>query len=73
MRGPARRLARQVPQPARCRATPREWRAGLQPRVLAGINIYLHGAFSEPSNPEAQAVCRAAGATLLSRSELVPP
>ena len=59
--------------PPGAKLAPRERRAGLQPGVLAGIHVYLHGAFSEPSKPEVQAGCRAAGATLLSRSELVPP
>lgn len=45
----------------------REWRAGLQPKLLAGIHIYFKGNFSSPSKPELQMLAKLGGAVMLSR------
>merc|ERR1712013_430210 len=45
----------------------REWRAGLQPKLLAGIHIYFKGNFSSPSKPELQMLAKLGGAIMLSR------
>jgi hypothetical protein len=71
VRGPARRLARQVPQPARCRATP-PWQGVAGRPAAPGPGRHQHLPARSLLRAE-QAVCRAASATLLSRSELVPP
>ena len=45
----------------------RVWRAGLQPKLLAGIHIYFKGIFSSPSKVELQMLARLGGATVLNR------
>ena len=45
----------------------RERREELQPRVLAGLHVYLSGAFSSPSKEKLQGMVRVAGGKLLSR------
>jgi len=44
-----------------------EWRAGLQPKLLAGIHIYFKGNFSSPSKPQLQMLAKLGGAIILSR------
>jgi len=54
----------------------RVWRAGLQPKLLAGIHIYFKGIFSSPSKVELQMLARLGGATVLNREpdpECIPP
>ena len=45
----------------------RAWRAGLQPKLLAGIHIYFKGTFSSPTKAELQMLARLGGATVLNR------
>ena len=45
----------------------RAWRAGLQPKLLAGIHIYFKGIFSSPPKAELQMLAKLGGATVLNR------
>merc|ERR550519_2028593 len=54
----------------------RVWRAGLQPKLLAGIHIYFKGIFSSPSKVQLQMLAKLGGATVLNREpdpECIPP
>lgn len=42
-------------------------RGTLQPRILSGLHIYLHGTFTDPGKPELQTLVKIAGAKLLTR------